>query len=80
MAPEDARRDEQLERSPSQGQLAKDRSIISRFFSAITDILLSSWMNVLLVFVPVGIAVRKFGILTSQALLLYLHLTKDRRS
>ncbi|KAL8747524.1 MAG: hypothetical protein Q9190_000612 [Brigantiaea leucoxantha] len=38
------------------------RNVLVRFCEACKEILLSSWMNVLLVFVPVGIAVEIVGI------------------
>ena len=38
------------------------RNVIIRFYEACKEILFSSWLNVLLVFVPVGIAVQAAGV------------------
>ena len=39
-----------------------ERNIIIRFYQACKEILFSSWLNILLVFVPVGIAVQAAGV------------------
>ena len=40
----------------------KKKNVIIRFYEACKEILFSSWLNVLLVFVPVGIAVQAAGV------------------
>lgn len=40
----------------------KNRNILIRFYKACKEILFSSWLNILLVFVPVGIAVQVAGV------------------
>ena len=48
--------------SVEQERKEKEPNIFLRFYEACKEILLSSWMNLLLVFVPVGIAVEAAGV------------------
>lgn len=43
-------------------EIKKKQNIIRRFYGACKEILFASWINVLLVFVPVGIAVQAAGV------------------
>ena len=49
------------ETSPTLGQVAKPMIVI-RFYTTLRGILLSRWLNILLIFVPVGIAVQAAGV------------------
>lgn len=48
--------------APSSIEPEEKQNVIIRFYEACKEIIFSSWMNVLLVFVPVGIAVQAAGV------------------
>lgn len=48
--------------APSSIESEEKQNVIIRFYEACKEIIFSSWMNVLLVFVPVGIAVQAAGV------------------
>ena len=48
--------------APSSIEPEEKQNIIIRFYEACKEIIFSSWINVLLVFVPVGIAVQAAGV------------------